>query len=80
MTYPLPAEYAPPHMTAEDIEEIDRLLGLVFEREPDPVVAAQHWLKNPNNGVFNCSPLEMLQRDELGVVRVISYLKHHPDI
>jgi hypothetical protein len=61
-------------MTVEDLEEIDRLLALVFERDPEPVAAAQRWLKDRSE-VFRMTPIDMLKRDELGVVWVLSYLK-----
>ncbi len=67
--YQLPS--ALPHISTADATEIERLLGLVFK---DDHGAANRWLC-ARSGVFNCEPIELLKRDELGVVRVISYLK-----
>ena len=69
MTYQLPT--ALPHLTTTDAEELTRLLRAVFH---DDVAGANRWLTTRSD-FFNCQPLELLKRDELGVVRVISYLR-----
>lgn len=60
-----------PHLTKADTDEMDRLLRLVFKEDDG---AANKWLHG-RSGVFLCTPLDLIKRDELGVVRVISYLK-----
>lgn len=69
MTYTIPA--ALPHLSTADTEELNRLLLLVFKADVD---GACKWLRD-RSGVFNCSPIDLLKRDELGVLRVISYLR-----
>jgi hypothetical protein len=53
-----------------DVEELRRLLGLAFK---DDQGAAWKWLTTVSE-YWRAKPLDVL-RDELGVVRVISYLK-----
>ena len=69
MTYELPT--ALPHLSSADAAELGRLLRAAFK---DDVAAANKWLKERSD-YFRCPPDELLKRDELGVVRVISYLK-----
>jgi hypothetical protein len=59
------------HLSEEDMAEVNRLLMIVFK---DDDAAAEIWLKDRSE-VFRMTPIEMLKRDELGVVRVISYLR-----
>ena len=68
VTFELPASL--PHLTTDDAAELKRLLRGVFR---DDVGAANKWLTYRSD-FFNCPPVELLKRDELGVVRVISYL------
>ena len=68
-TLELPA--ALPHLSADDAAELKRLLRGVFR---DDMGAANKWLTDRSD-FFNCPPVDLLKRDELGVVRVISYLK-----
>lgn len=67
--YDLPS--ALPHLTAADAEELTRLLRAVFK---DSVESANRWLSDRSD-YFRCAPVDLLKRDEIGVVRVISYLK-----
>lgn len=60
-----------PHLTADDNNELLRLLMLVFKADD---AGATKWLTGRSE-VFRCTPVEMLKRDALGVVRVIDYLK-----
>ena len=69
MTYELPI--ALPHLTSADAAELERLLRAVFK---DDVDAAGRWLIG-YSGYFRCKPIDLLRRDELGVLRVISYLR-----
>lgn len=70
MTYELPKARA--HLTTDDAAELTRLLRGIFR---DDVGAANKWLTGRSD-FFNCAPVDLLKRDELGVLRVISYLKY----
>jgi hypothetical protein len=61
----------PSSLTPDDTSEVNRLLGLVFKGD---AAASSKWLTE-RSGYFNCPPIELLKRDEIGVVRVIDYLK-----
>jgi hypothetical protein len=63
-----------PHLSGEDRTEIIRLLKSVFK---DDGKKANDWLQG-HSTYFRCRPVDLLKRDELGVERVISYLKEVP--
>jgi hypothetical protein len=60
-----------PHLTSTDVAELERLLRAVFK---DDVGAANRWLSSYSK-YFRAKPIELIKRDVVGVVRVISYLK-----
>ena len=60
-----------PHLTSADAAELERLLRAVFR---DDAGAANRWL-TARSDYFRCRPIDLIKRDELGVLRVISYLK-----
>jgi hypothetical protein len=60
-----------PHLTTADQQELTRLLTLVFKADD---AGATKWLTGRSE-VFRCTPLDLLKRDAVGVVRVIDYLK-----
>jgi uncharacterized protein (DUF2384 family) len=64
----------PNSLTPDDSTEVNRLLGLVFKGNEGE---AKEWLTQRSD-FFNCPPIDLLKRDELGVVRIISYLKEVP--
>jgi uncharacterized protein (DUF2384 family) len=59
-----------PSMSKEDAEELQRLLPLAFQGDE---VKAKEWLTSPSE-LWRGKPVDVL-RDEIGVVRIISYLK-----
>jgi len=66
-----------PHLTTDDAAELTRLLQGVFGDDANSVIEANKWLTKRSD-VFNCPPIDLVKRDELGVLRVISYLKQAP--
>jgi hypothetical protein len=69
VSYQLPTGL--PHLSTADAEEVSRLLRLVFRDQDE---SANRWL-GERSDYFRDKPIDVLRRDELGVVWVISYLK-----
>ena len=63
--------YRSSRLTSTDVAELERLLRAVFK---DDVGAANRWLSSYSK-YFRAKPIELIKRDVVGVVRLISYLK-----
>ena len=70
MSYAIPQ--CLPHLSNADAEKLCRLLELRFANE---IGDANRWLGSELYD-FRCKPVDLLKRDEIGVLRVISYLEH----